>query len=61
MARIAIQTTQTFYVTYVVEANSDREAWDKLIDADLDAITNEDQTPGDISGSFKDASFEEVY
>lgn len=48
MPRYTIQTTQTFHVTYELDADSPEDAWSDLLDG---AGTNLDRTPGDISGT----------
>lgn len=57
MAKFLIQTEQRFYVTYEVEAEDAREAWDELMDGNGDC---DDQTPGEIIGEYENASIEEV-
>ena len=59
--RIAIQTTQEFHVTYVVDAESNDEAWEKLMSATNLEVNCDDQVPGEITGSKNEAGFEEVY
>jgi hypothetical protein len=56
MPEYLIETTQEFSVTYRVTADSPREAWDQLIN-ETTAVCD-DQVPGEITGTFDDASIE---
>lgn len=53
-----IETTQEFTVTYRVTAESPEAAWNELLDAGFvaDSVF---QSPGNITGTFDDASIEE--
>jgi hypothetical protein len=58
MPEFVIQTTQEFYVTYRVQADTPDEAWGKLNDPGFIADCD-DQSPGEITGTLDGSSIEE--
>lgn len=53
--KFIIQVEQRFNCTYIVEADSREEAWDRLIDGDGEC---DDQQPEDIMSTVDTASIE---
>lgn len=57
MPKYRITTTQEFFVTYDVEANSPQEAWDALWNGAGDCT---EQIPNIITGTKTDADIEQI-